>query len=75
MVKTIDFPDHHFYTRTELDSIVAQAKELNAQIYTTGKDSVKIPPLYSQDIHVLEIAVVWDKPEELTAFIKQKIDK
>lgn len=75
LVKTIDFPDHHFYTRTELDSIVAQAKELNAQIYTTGKDSVKIPPLYSQDIHVLEIAVVWDKPEELTAFIKQKIDK
>ena len=75
VVKTIDFPDHHFYTREELDAIVKEAQKLNAQIYTTGKDFVKIPPLYSQDINVLEIAVVWDKPEELLNFIKQKIQK
>ena len=73
VVKTIDFPDHHFYSSEELDNIVKQAKSLNAQIYTTSKDFVKIPPLYSQDINVLEIAVVWDNPEELSAFIKQKI--
>jgi len=75
VVKTIDFPDHHFYTREELDAIIEQAKQLKAQIYTTSKDFVKIPPLYSQDINVLEIAVVWDNPEELTSFIKQKIAK
>ena len=75
VVKTIDFPDHHFYTREDLDAIVKEAQKLNAQIYTTGKDFVKIPPLYSQDINVLEIAVVWDKPEELLNFIKQKIQK
>ncbi|MBQ8481691.1 MAG: tetraacyldisaccharide 4'-kinase [Alphaproteobacteria bacterium] len=72
VIKTIDFPDHHFYTREELESIIDEAKKLNAQIYTTGKDFVKIPPLYTQDINVLEIAVVWDNPEELVAFIKQK---
>lgn len=75
VVKTVDFPDHHFYTREELDAIVKEAQKLNAQIYTTGKDFVKIPPLYSQDINVLEIAVVWDKPEELLNFIKQKIQR
>lgn len=73
VVKTIDFPDHHFYSSEELDNIVKQAKSLNAQIYTTSKDFVKIPPLYSQDINVLEIAVVWDNPEELSTFIKQRI--
>ncbi len=72
VVKTIDFPDHHFYTRDELENIINEAKKLNAQIYTTSKDFVKIPPLYSQDINVLEVAVVWDNPEELISFIKQK---
>ena len=72
VVKTIDFPDHHFYTRDELENIINEAQKLNAQIYTTSKDFVKIPPLYLQDINVLEIAVVWDNPEELVAFIKQK---
>ena len=72
VVKTIDFPDHHFYTRDELENIINEAKKLNAQIYTTSKDFVKIPPLYLQDINVLEIAVIWDNPEDLVAFIKQK---
>ncbi|MBR1600900.1 MAG: tetraacyldisaccharide 4'-kinase [Alphaproteobacteria bacterium] len=75
VVKTIDFPDHHFYTRDELENIINEAEQLNAQIYTTSKDFVKIPPLYSQDINVLEIAVVWDNPEELISFIKQKIQQ
>lgn len=73
VVKTIDFPDHHFYTREELDSIINEAKENNAQIYTTSKDFVKIPSLYHNEINVLDIAIVWDNPEELINFIKQKI--
>lgn len=73
VVKTVDFPDHHFYTRDELDKIIAEAKKLNAQIYTTGKDFVKIPALYHNDINVLDVAVVWDNPEKLVAFIKEKI--
>jgi len=73
VVKTIDFPDHHFYTREELEEIVNEAKRLNAQIYTTSKDFVKLPQMYHNVINVLEIAVVWDNPEELIAFIKQKI--
>jgi tetraacyldisaccharide 4'-kinase len=75
VVETIDFPDHHFYHKNELEKILAQAKELNADVYTTSKDFVKIPPSLQKYIHVLEVAVVWDKPEELTRFIKEKIKK
>ena len=75
VVKTLDFPDHHFYTREELDTIIKEAQKLNAQIYTTGKDFVKIPALYHNDINVLDVAVVWDNPEELLSFIRQKIQK
>lgn len=73
VVKTIDFPDHHFYTRSELQSIIDQAKKLNAEIYTTGKDYVKIPNSLQAQIKVLEITVVWENPDELMKFIKSKI--
>ena len=73
IVKTIDFPDHHYYTKDEIEKILEQAKQLHAEVYTTGKDFVKIPTLYHKSINVLDISVVWDKPEELLQFIKQKI--
>ena len=73
IVKTFDFPDHHFYNSSELENILHQAREANADVYTTGKDFVKIPPLFHNDINVLEIAVVWDKPEELLEFIEEKL--
>ena len=74
VVETIDFPDHHFYSKADLENIMAKAKKLNADIYTTSKDFVKIPPQFHKDINVLEIAVVWDKPEELTEFILSKMN-
>ncbi len=73
VMETIDFPDHHFYNKTELENILRRAKELNAEVYTTGKDFVKIPTLYHKSINVLEIAVVWDEPEKLLEFIRKKI--
>lgn len=73
VVKTVDFPDHHFYSKDELENLVATAQKLDAEIYTTGKDFVKIPASMRKYINVLEIAVVWDEPEKLTAFIKEKI--
>lgn len=73
VVKTIDFPDHHFYTNKEIAEIVATAKEKNLEIYTTSKDYVKIPSLYKSAINVLEVAIVWDNPDQLANFIKSKL--
>lgn len=73
VAETIDFPDHHFYSHEELEKIVQKAKQLNAEIYTTSKDFVKIPPSMHKYINVLEVAVVWDKPDELRAFVKSAI--
>lgn len=75
VVETIDFPDHHFYKKEEIEQILQRANELNAEVYTTGKDFVKIPMIYHNSINVLEISVVWDKPEELMHFIQDKIFK
>lgn len=73
VLETFDFPDHHYYTKDEIEKILQKAKELNAEVYTTSKDFVKIPALYHKSINVLEIAVVWDKPEALLKFIKNRL--
>lgn len=75
ILETIDFPDHHFYTTIELENIIKRAQSINAEIYTTSKDYVKIPPRLQKKFHVLEIAVVWDTPDELIKFIRQRIGK
>lgn len=73
VIKTFDFPDHHFYNKKELENILAEAQKLNAEVYTTSKDFVKIPHSLQNDIKVLEVAVVWEKPEKLLEFIKNRI--
>ncbi len=69
VVKTYDFPDHHFYTQAELQSIIDEGKKLNTPIYTTAKDMVKIPHKLLPYFNVLNIEVKWDNPELLQKFI------
>ncbi len=73
ILKTFDFPDHHFYKETELLELIAQAKSLKAEIYTTSKDYVKIPASLRGNFKVLEIAVVWNEPDQLTQFITERL--
>jgi tetraacyldisaccharide 4'-kinase len=73
VLETFDFPDHHFYSKAELEQIIERARAQNADIYTTSKDFVKIPAQFHKDINVLEIAVVWDEPEKLLHFINERI--
>ncbi len=42
LVKHFDFSDHHHYTRNDIQSVVALARQANAAIITTEKDFVKI---------------------------------
>ena len=69
ILKTYDFPDHHFYTNEELNEIITQAENLGTQIYTTGKDIVKITHKLLQYFNVLDIEIEWDNQELLERFI------
>ena len=75
LVKTIDFPDHHFYSIQELQDLIKQAKDNNCQLITTSKDFVKIPQNLQQHFQVLEIEIKWNSPQELKKFLQQKINK
>ena len=72
-IKTIDFPDHHFYTSQELQDLIQQAQENNCILMTTSKDFVKIPPSLQSNFHVLEIEIKWQNKKALQEFISQKL--
>lgn len=57
LINAHDFPDHHFYSQNELEKIIKEAKEKGAEIYTTSKDMVKIPPELKHYFKVLEIEI------------------
>ncbi|MES3038724.1 MAG: tetraacyldisaccharide 4'-kinase [Bdellovibrionota bacterium] len=43
----VTFPDHHIYNKQEISQLEETAKQINALIFTTSKDAVKIKPLAS----------------------------
>ncbi|MBJ6765170.1 tetraacyldisaccharide 4'-kinase [Myxococcaceae bacterium JPH2] len=38
------FPDHHAYTEPELRAVTARARQLGAEVVTTEKDAMRLPP-------------------------------
>lgn len=71
--KVQNFPDHHFYTKTELQNLIQTAQKHDLDIYTTSKDYVKIPPELKKYFKVLEIKIKWKEPSKLKQFIFQNI--
>ena len=69
LIKTIDFPDHHYYQRSELETLIKQAKDPEADLFTTAKDMVKIPTDLQPLFKVLEITVEWENEQVLKEFL------
>lgn len=69
IIKTYSFPDHHFYTEDELKSLIQEALDHDADIFTTSKDMVKIPPYLQPHFHQLEITIVWENENALKEFL------
>jgi tetraacyldisaccharide 4'-kinase len=69
VVKTFNFPDHHFYTRAELSSLIEFAQKNNLDIYTTSKDFVKILPELRPHFKVLKIKISWHDEKAIQNFL------
>lgn len=75
IIKTYDFPDHHYYTESELQNILDEAQKLQAEAITTSKDFVKIPKALQPDFKILEINIEWENKKELQEFILTNLSK
>lgn len=59
LTDSIAFPDHHPYTRAEIDALVKEAA--GRPVVTTAKDAVKLAPrMKGVDLWVLEQDVVFE---------------
>ncbi len=43
VVDSVQYPDHHWYTKQEVENVIARARGARAGVVTTQKDVVKLP--------------------------------
>ncbi len=75
IIKTFDFPDHHYYSENELKELIRYAENNQAELITTSKDFVKIPVSLQPAFKVLDIRIQWENPTELQNFILAHLRK
>ena len=75
IVKELIFPDHHKYSKKDIDKIKSIALEQNAKIITTEKDFVKIPKEFNKDLSFAKVNILVKNEKELMNFILKKLNE
>ena len=73
VLEQTSFPDHHNYSKTELDILIKKAKENNATLLTTEKDYLRIEEKYRGNINCLKIKVEIENKNSFIELIKKSI--
>jgi len=63
LVAKIPFPDHHRYTDADATRLLALAKAETAQLLTTSKDHIKLPPALAAAAAQLTVTLAWQNHE------------
>jgi tetraacyldisaccharide 4'-kinase len=54
------FPDHHAFTECEIEALLGQAKDMQADLVTTAKDFVRLPKDVQAQVKVLKVRLRWN---------------
>ena len=73
VLEQTSFPDHHNYSKAELDILIKKAKENNATLLTTEKDYLRIEEKYRGNINCLKIKIEIENKNEFIEEIKKII--
>ena len=73
IVKTLNFPDHYYYSNKDIAKIKEVAKDLKAKIVTTEKDYNRLNKLNSEGIDFLKIELKIVNENQLINFLKKKL--
>ncbi|MDO8607763.1 MAG: tetraacyldisaccharide 4'-kinase [Phaeospirillum sp.] len=66
LVTTSAFPDHHPYTRSEIEDLLAEAEANEAIAITTAKDHVRLAADLQARVQVLSVTLDWRDPSQLS---------
>jgi tetraacyldisaccharide 4'-kinase len=73
LVDTQDFPDHYFFSNEELAALQKQALAHSAQLLTTEKDWVRLPPGFQAKVTALPVKLVFDNPESILRLLVNRL--
>ena len=73
IVETIKFPDHHKYSKKELENLLSKIKENDTTLLTTEKDYLRISESYRKNIKFLKIKVEIENKSQFIEEIKKII--
>ncbi|MEI6572646.1 MAG: tetraacyldisaccharide 4'-kinase [Alphaproteobacteria bacterium] len=76
VTKMESFPDHHLFSRIEVERLIAEARRLHALPLTTVKDHVRVvaaAPDLADKIAVLPVTLVFDHEEALIKILKSRL--
>ena len=73
ILEEISFPDHHDYSKAELENLIKKIKEKDAFLLTTEKDYLRIDKEHRADINYLKIRTEIEKKDEFIEEIKKVI--
>ena len=73
VLEQASFPDHHNYSKTELNNLIRKAKENDATLLTTEKDYLRIEEKYRGNINCLKIKIEIENKNEFIEEIKKII--
>lgn len=75
LADTASFPDHHAYTRSELEQLADLAEGHDATLITTEKDWVRLPGDVQGAVTAWPVRARFAEPARLTALIEQAVDR
>ena len=73
VVEEISFPDHHKYSKEEMENLLNKIKENNTILLTTEKDYFRISEDYKKNIQFLKISIEIENKKQFIEEMKKVI--
>ncbi len=70
---TVVFPDHHTYEEADTDALLKKRDDLEAILVTTGKDAVKLPAAFRQQVEIITPRITAASLKPLIQFIEERL--
>jgi tetraacyldisaccharide 4'-kinase len=65
VVSSLSFSDHHYFSETDIKHLQTLAKQNKAELITTEKDWLRLPPSFQTDVKELKITLEWEDKDML----------
>lgn len=74
-VRCLAFPDHYFYKDRDMTHLATLARQADAQLVTTPKDTVRFPLAFRKQLRTVGVGLVWQNDSAPEALLDQLLNQ